>query len=108
MTQVVGERANTTRTLLLSNPANPGSASQTMGPSLTSRRCLYGMKNGSSLIAARHSSSDTSGFSSTHCPVCRMNDRLKRSAPTYSRRANLASNEGEMAVGPGLLYLAQK
>jgi len=62
----------------------------------------YGMKKGSSLIACRHSSTDRSEYSSIHCPVWRMNARLKLLAPVYSRRANFASNDGESAFGPGL------
>ena len=46
--------------------------------------------------------------SSSHCPVCLMQDRLKVSFPAYSSRANLLSKNSDSLFGAGHRYAAQK
>jgi hypothetical protein len=60
-----------------------------------------GMNHGSSLISCRHSSSVCPWNSSTHCPVCRMNDRSNLPPAAGRSLAKRDSNVGEMALGPG-------
>ena len=59
-------------------------------------------------MLSKHSSDDKPAKSSIHCSVYLIYDRLKRSFPVYSSRANLLAKNSEILSGEGQRYLAQK